>query len=66
MVVDVLRLTRWEWFKLRKRWMPWILLGIIVVIAQLALWSAYLTYRNTDIGEEVKITTFGASCTACS
>jgi hypothetical protein len=46
--------------------MPWILLGIIVVIAQLALWSAYLTYRNTDIGEEVKITTFGASRTACS
>ena len=57
----MLRLTRWEWFKLRKRWMPWILLGIIVVIAQLALWSAYLTYRNTDIGEELKITTFGAS-----
>ena len=64
MVVDVLRLTRWEWFKLRKRWMPWILLGIIVVIAQLALWSAYLTYRNTDIGEELKITTFGGPTAA--
>ena len=27
MIVPVLRLTRWEWFKLRKRWIPWILLG---------------------------------------
>ena len=23
MIVTVLRLTRWEFFKLRRRWMPW-------------------------------------------
>ena len=27
MIVQVLRLTRWELFKLRKRWMPWVPLG---------------------------------------
>ena len=32
MMTQVLRLTRWELFKLRKRWMPWILLGIVVAI----------------------------------
>ena len=35
MIVHVLRLTRWEWFKLRKRWMPWILLAIAVALTQL-------------------------------
>ena len=27
---SVMRLARWEWFKLRRRWMPWILLLILV------------------------------------
>ena len=40
MMVQVLRLTRWEFFKVRKRWMPWILLGIVVVITQLGLWGS--------------------------
>ena len=31
-------LTRWEWFKLRRRWLPWILLGFVFVVAQLAFW----------------------------
>ena len=39
-MVQVLRLTRWEFFKVRKRWMPWILLGIVVVITQLGLWGS--------------------------
>ena len=49
MIVPVLRLTRWEWFKLRKRWMPWILLFIAVVIAQSFLWSSYISYETTDL-----------------
>ena len=49
MIVHVLRLTRWEWFKLRKRWMPWILLGIAVVVAQSFLWSSYISYETTDL-----------------
>ena len=49
MIAQVLRLTRWEWFKgLRRRWLPWILLGIIVVIAQSFLWSTYISYETTD------------------
>ena len=58
MTVEVLRLTRWEWFKLRRRWVPWILLGIVILIAQLALWSAFFTYRTADIGEVLKFTSF--------
>ena len=49
MIVQVLRLTRWEWFKLRKRWMPWILLLIAVVVAQSFLWSTYISYETTDL-----------------
>ena len=37
MIMLVLRLIRWEWFKLRKRWMPWILLAIALVMPQLLL-----------------------------
>ena len=63
-LVDVLRLTRWELFKLRKRWMPWIILGIVILIAQVALWGAYIAYRTTDIGEALKITSFGGRTAA--
>ena len=44
MIVTVLRLTRWEFFKLRRRWMPWILLGIVVAITQIFLWASYYEY----------------------
>ena len=46
MMVQVLRLTRWEFFKVRKRWIPCILLAIAVLMAQLALWENYSEYRN--------------------
>ena len=54
MIVPVLRLTRWEWFKLRKRWMPWILLSIVVVITQFFLWGAYAAYHNEAIRSFVR------------
>ncbi len=38
MAMQVALLTRWEWFKLRKRWVPWILLGFVLVIVQLIFW----------------------------
>ena len=47
-MVGLLRLTRWEWFKLRRRWMPWILLVPIVLIPQIWLWGEYLAYRAVD------------------
>ena len=38
--MQVALLTRWEWFKLRRRWVPWILLGFVLVISQLVFWLA--------------------------
>ena len=51
MIVHVLRLTRWEWFKLRRRWMPWILLAPLVVIPQIWLWGEYFAYRAVNFYE---------------
>ena len=44
--------------------MPWILLGIVILIAQAALWGAYNTYRTADIGETLKNTSFGGRTAA--
>ena len=44
---EVLRLTRWEWFKLRRRWMRWILLAVLVAIPQVWLWTEFFAYGNT-------------------
>ena len=38
MAMQVAMLTRWEWFKLRRRWVPWILLAFVLVIVQLLFW----------------------------
>ena len=38
MVMQVALLTRWEWFKLSRRWVPWIVLGFVLVIEQLVFW----------------------------
>ncbi len=43
---EVLRLTRWEWFKLRRLRMPWILLAVAVLISQMGIWTNYLAYHN--------------------
>ncbi len=58
MIAHVARLTLWEWFKLRGRWMPWIMLAIAVVLAQLGMWFAYAAYHNEAIQE---ITSGGSS-----
>ena len=50
MIVHVLRLTRWEWYKLRKRWMPWILLIVALAVVQATLWGFYASYGN--VGSE--------------
>ena len=64
MILSVVRLTRWELFKLRRRWMPWILLGIVILIAQTFLWGTYNTYRTADIGEVLKYASFGGRTAA--
>ena len=38
MAMQVALLTRWEWFKLRRRWVPWIVLGFVLVVDQLIFW----------------------------
>ena len=45
-MLTLLNLTRWEWFKLRKRWMPWILVFVAVAIAQAFLWSMFYSYND--------------------
>ena len=52
MIVHILRLTRWEWFKLRKRWMPWILVATAVAIAQVTLWGMFYSYNDRPSVEE--------------
>ncbi len=52
-VIQVATLTRWEWFKLRQRWVPWILLGFVLVIEQLLFWlvatlSDDVSYQSTS------------------
>ena len=34
MMMTVLRLAWWELFKVRKRWMPWILVGVAAALCQ--------------------------------
>ena len=46
MIVHVLRLTRGELFKLRKRWMPWILLIVALAVVQATIWGFYASYGN--------------------
>ena len=52
MAMQVAMLTRWEWFKLRRRWVPWIVLGFVLLLLQLIFWltavfSNDLSYQST-------------------
>lgn len=38
--------VRWDWFKLSRRWIPWILLAILLVITQLIIWGNFATYQS--------------------
>ena len=46
MIADVLSLSRWEWFKLRRRRMPWVLLTLTVLLLQFAFWVSYALLRG--------------------
>ena len=53
MILHLLSLMRWEWFKLRRRWLPWILLTIFVLLTQLIVWVPFLVYRtDPDVGSD--------------
>ena len=49
MTSQVLSLTRLEWFKLRHRRMPWILLALSVLLVQVAFWSSYALFRSGEM-----------------
>lgn len=46
MISQVLNVGRWEWFKLRRRWIAWILLGLLLAFSQLAVWGNLYSYHN--------------------
>ena len=46
MIAHLLLLTRWEWYKLLRRRMLWVLLAVVVVVSQIPLWVGYVGYRN--------------------
>ncbi len=63
MIGHVLSLTRWEWFKLHRRRMPWILLFIAIAIAQLAFWGTYAFVQSGGPANQFS-TSFSATDTA--
>ena len=48
-MANVPRLIRWEWFKLRRRWMPWILLIVTLAVTQATLWGFYHAYGDVGL-----------------
>ena len=48
MIAHLLTLIEGEWFKLRRRWLPWILLAVIVLVSQAFLWGFYAVYHITE------------------
>ena len=46
MIAHIFRLSVWEWHKVRRRWLPWVLLAIVVVLMQAAVWGAYVVHRS--------------------
>ena len=49
--LGILRLSLWEWFKLRRRWMPWILLAFLILFPQIGVVSSYFIYRGDISGD---------------
>ncbi|MEP6694781.1 MAG: ABC transporter permease subunit, partial [Chloroflexota bacterium] len=56
MIGSIANLAIWEWFKLRRRWMLWILLVFALLFAQLAVWGAFFSYKNLqETGGELTV-----------
>ena len=48
MIAHLLTLIEGEWFKLRGRWLPWILLAVIILVSQAFLWGFYTVHHVTE------------------
>ena len=56
MIGNIANLAIWEWFKLRRRWMLWILLVFAILFAQLAVWGSFFSYQNLqNTGGEITV-----------
>ena len=44
MILHIANLVRWEWFKTQRRWMPWTLLTVRLLLTQMTLWGTYASY----------------------
>src|SRR5438876_5156530 len=44
--MNTIILAQWEWFKLRYRWMPWILFVILILFFQVGVWGTFLSYQS--------------------
>lgn len=56
MITHLTNLIRWEWFKLRRRRIVWILLLGLVVISSIAVWARYAQYEiltNKTVSEGI-------------
>ena len=50
-MAHIMNLTRWEWYKLRRRWLPWIMLGLLLVVSQLFVWVSYAFKSSEQSGD---------------
>ena len=48
MILELANQIRWEWFKLRRRWMPYILLAVLVLITQVSIWATIFAYNEAN------------------
>jgi ABC-type transport system involved in multi-copper enzyme maturation permease subunit len=46
LISDIANVARWEWFKLRFRWMPWVLLALLLFYSQIGLWVSFFVFFN--------------------
>jgi ABC-type transport system involved in multi-copper enzyme maturation permease subunit len=45
LISEIVNVARWEWFKLRFRWMPWILLAFLLLLSQISVWGSFFSFR---------------------
>lgn len=46
MIGGIARLARWELFKIRRRWMLWVLLIFAILFGQLVVWGQHSAYQD--------------------
>ena len=47
-MTNIANLLRWEWFKLQRRWIPWILLALLLLFSQFRVWGSFFSYRSLE------------------